>query len=939
MKPDWQSKIYNRTIESITATYLISVLICIWTFLALGVPRSASFSPVIAIILATSLFIAYGSVVVFFNETLENFRYRRLLDTAYIILLLLLILALVFYTGNADSPVRVLLLIPVIIMSAALDKKWGLGIALAIAVYLLVSSLLTDRSYPSLLFQLNGIYAGVILLVAWLVGGFADAEKSARLSLADLNQELERMISERTRELALANRKLEGKISERWQAEMLLRESEARFRSIFENASVGVAMLDGDSVFLMVNDAFCSFLGYPREEILGASLEQFMHPEEVVPKAAPLGNDYRSYVLEQRFIHKDGEVVWGRLNTSVIRDHQGAPQHKIAVCEDVTSLKTKESELSAQNRIYDVMHSALQEFSQPGQYLKEAPALVDLHSSLQLGGYEDVVASRIIEVAREITGATAVEYFSYDADEQILSLTSSVGMPTEIFQQAKELLQFALDEDRGMVNLVARQRRSLYVPETLSDPLWVKMEPDMLSCYIVPLHYGDILFGAYVLLSDHVHGFTQQQRSMADTMAFYISTAMENARLFGEVQQAFERINSIQQQLLQSQKMEAVGQLAGGIAHDLNNQLTVIQASVDLSLKNAPEDSPYNKAFRRIRQASERSANLIRQLLLFGRKHPQFKVLIDLNQNISELKEMLERLIGEDVAVHLVLAQDLWAVRADATNIDQVILNLAINARDAMPHGGAITIRTGNVEIDKGTSSECPDATGKFVCLSVSDTGTGIDQQYLPHIFEPFFTTKEPGKGTGLGLSVAYGIVDAHRGWIEVESIAGAGSAFKIYIPAEVLQDEPEDLDIGLLTGPDFLRGSGESVLLVEDDPDVAALTMSLLAEHGYAVQACRSVAEALRTFQQPGASWKLVLSDVVLPDDGGINLIRQLRLKQPDLEAILFSGYGDERANLDQIQRDGLRFLPKPYTAVDLLHLVWETIDHGKAFSDATAL
>ncbi|MGD0153653.1 MAG: PAS domain S-box protein [Thermacetogeniaceae bacterium] len=936
MKPDWQSKIYNSTIESITATHLISLLICIWTFLALGVPRGESFSPAVALVLATSLFIAYGAVVVFFNKKLENFQYRRLLDTTYIILLLILILGLVFYTGNANSPVRVLLLIPVIIMSAALDKRWGLATAVALAAYLLVSSLLTDHSYPSLLFQLNSIYAGVILLVAWLVGGFADAEKSARLSLADLNQELERMISERTRELALANRKLKEKIRERWQAEVLLRESEARFRSIFENASVGVAMLDRDSVFMMVNDAFCNILGYPREEILGNRLEQFMHPGEVALKEAPIRNDYHSYVLEQRFIHKDGEIVWGRLNTSVICDQQGVPQHKIAVCEDVTSLKTKESELSAQSRIYEAMHSALQELFRPGQRLKKEPALVELASSLQVGGYEDVVASRVIEVAREATGAAGVEYFSYDADDQMFSLTSSAGMPPEFLRQAGEWLRFTLDEERGVVNQVDRQRRSLYVPETLNDPHWVKMKPEMLSCYIVPLHYGETLFGAYALLSDRVNGFTQQQRGMADTLAFYISTAMENARLFGEVQQAFERINSIQQQLLQSQKMEAVGQLAGGIAHDLNNQLTVIQASVDLSLNKAPESSLYNKAFRRIRQASERSANLIRQLLLFGRKHPQFKVLIELNQNISELKEMLERLIGEDVAVHLVLAPDLWAVRADATNIDQVILNLVINARDAMPHGGAITIRTGNVEFEKGILPERPDATGKFVCLSVSDTGAGIEKQHLPHIFEPFFTTKEPGKGTGLGLSVAYGIVDAHRGWIEVESIAGAGSTFKIYIPAEVLLDESEGPDIDLLTDPDFLRGSGESVLLVEDDPDVAALTMSLLAEHGYAVQACRTAAEALRVFQQPGASWKLVLSDVVLPDDGGINLVRQLRLKQPDLEVILFSGYGDERANLDQIQRDGLVFLPKPYTAADLLRLVREAIDHGKAFSGA---
>ena len=940
MKPDWQSQIYKSTLENITAAHLISLLICIWAFLALGLPQSAYLSPTVALIMAASLFVAYGAVVIFFNETLTSFKYRRLLDAAYIALLLALIVTFVLYTGNANSPARVLLLIPVIILSTTLNKQWGVGTAVAISAYLLISSLMVSHDSPNLLFQLNMLYAGVLILVAWLVGGFADVEKEVRLSLADLNLELERMISERTRELALANRKLHDRIIELKQAEELLRESEVCFRSIFDNASVGMALLDRDFSFLMINDPFCGFLGYPREEILGSRLEQFLPPGENILKQTLAVDDHQGCLLEQRFLHKDGEMVWGRLNTSVIRDDRWMPQHKIIVCEDVTSLKTKESELKAQSRIYEAMHSTLQEISRiPGQQMGGNPAMVDLASSLQSGGYQNVVASRVIEVAREITGATGVEYFSYDSDDQMLNLTSSAGMPSEFFEQARKLLQFTLDEDRGFVNLVARQRKPLYVPDVLNDPRWVRMKPEMLSCYVVPLHYGETLFGAYVLLSDRVNGFTQQQRAMADTLAFYISTAMENARLFGEVQEAFERINSMQQQLLQSQKMEAVGQLAGGIAHDLNNQLTVIQASVDLNINNVPENSPFNKALRRIRQASEKSANLIRQLLLFGRKHPQFKVLLDLNQNVSELQEMLERLIGEDVAVHLVLAPDLWTVRADATNIDQVIINLAINARDAMHHGGVITIRTGNVQFNKAETTQHPGVTGDFVCLSVSDTGTGIEPRYLSHIFEPFFTTKDPGKGTGLGLSVAYGIVEAHGGWIEVESITGAGSTFKIYLPVVALADEPDELDIDPSISPNYLRGSGESILLVEDDPDVAILTMSLLAENGYVVQSCRTLAEASSVFERPEASWNLVLSDAVLPDGKGISLIRQLRLKQPTLEVILFSGYADERANLDQIEQEGLLFLPKPFAAADLLRKVREVLERGKGRGDRVSV
>jgi two-component system cell cycle sensor histidine kinase/response regulator CckA len=454
----------------------------------------------------------------------------------------------------------------------------------------------------------------------------------------------------------------------------------------------------------------------------------------------------------------------------------------------------------------------------------------------------------------------------------------------------------------------------------------VRLEPSIKSCYLVPIHYGETLFGVYELLSKQVNGFSGQQRAMADTLALYISTAMENARLFGEVQRAFERINSIQQQLLQSQKMEAVGQLAGGIAHDLNNQLTVIQASVDLNMGLAHENTSFSKAFKRIRLATEKSANLIRQLLLFGRKHPQFKVLLDLNADVRELQEMLERLIGEDVAICLDLAPDLRPVYADATNIEQVVINMAINARDAMQGGGMIAIKTENVVFDQ-TTAPVRGYAGSFVCLSVSDTGIGIEKQYLPHIFEPFFTTKEVGKGTGLGLSVAYGIVETHNGWIDVESIPGAGTTFRVYLPAHDLADEPEDVqDEPISTS--CLRGSGESILLVEDDPDVAALTLSLLAENGYTVQSCRTVIEACQAFEQPGAGWDLLLSDAVLPDGQGIDLVRRLRLQQPSLEAILFSGYADERASLDQIQREGLLFLPKPYTAAELLSNVREAIE-----------
>lgn len=963
MKPDWHSRVNDSTLESITAIHLVSLLICVWYLFSIGVPTGLAPFQSITLFAAASLFIAYGVALVFFKKALAGFRYSKLLNFIYVMLLLVLIIICVNYTGNAASPVRVMFLIPVIVIATIWDKKRGVAAAAAVGAYLLTVSLLGPNGSGNPLIQtnplflntirlsalhVNVLYAGVLILVAWLVGHSSDMEKETLMSLADVNRELERVTSDRTRDLALASQELEVKIIECRRAENQLREIKDRFQSIFVNASVGVALIDKNTCFLEINDAFCSFLGFPRQEILYKRLAQFMPLGEGAMERAlneSLAGKYQSYMLEQRFVNKNGEIVWGRLNTSLVRNVQDVYQRWVIVCEDVTSLKTKESELQAQSRIYEAMHSALQEIFEPtGQMGSEAPNLLDLAASLQSSGYEKAVASRVIEVAQEVTGATWVKYFSYDPDSQTLHLTSSAGVPPEVLKRSGTQLQVTADagmngaagaaadavtdEERGLVSRTARQRKSLYEPDMSGrNPGWRKLEPGIHSCYLVPIHYGETLFGVLTFLSKRVNGFSQQQRAMADTLALYISTVMENTRLFKEVQQAFERINIIQQQLLQSQKMEAVGQLAGGIAHDLNNQLTVIQASVDLNMGVMADNNNLSKAFTRIRMATEKSANLIRQLLLFGRKHPQFKVLVDLNVNVGELQEMLERLIGEDVAICHDLAPDLWAVRADATNIEQVIINLAINARDAMPDGGVIVIKTENVLVDQATAPHLRSSNRRFVCISVSDTGTGIEKQHLPHIFEPFYTTKEAGKGTGLGLSVAYGIVEAHGGWIDVESVPGAGSKFKIYLPAQALPDEADDAEHDQVSLA-HLQGRGERILLVEDDPDVAAMTMSLLVENGYMAQSCSTVTEALKAFQQPGGGWDLLLSDVILPDGQGVGLVQQLRQQQPSLEAIMFSGYADERASLSRIQEEGLLFLPKPFNAVDLLRKVREAMD-----------
>ncbi|MGD0154162.1 MAG: ATP-binding protein [Thermacetogeniaceae bacterium] len=265
-----------------------------------------------------------------------------------------------------------------------------------------------------------------------------------------------------------------------------------------------------------------------------------------------------------------------------------------------------------------------------------------------------------------------------------------------------------------------------------------------------------------------------------------ISTALENARLFEEARRAYERLDHLQQQLLQAQKLEAQGQLAAGVAHEVNNQLTVIQGCVDFYCRHHGQDEALLKAFGRIHKAAEVSANLIRKMMLCGRQVPQCRTPVNLNQNVAELGETLQQVLTPSmIALNIQLAEDLWLVSADCGNIDQVVVNLAVNARDAMPQGGAITIETRNLILD-GPSPGQPEVTrtGRFVCLSVSDTGAGMDEETLSRLFEPFYTTKQAGKGTGLGLSVAHSIVNDHDGWFNVRSHLGQGSHFEIYLPA-----------------------------------------------------------------------------------------------------------------------------------------------------------
>lgn len=381
----------------------------------------------------------------------------------------------------------------------------------------------------------------------------------------------------------------------------------------------------------------------------------------------------------------------------------------------------------------------------------------------------------------------------------------------------------------------------------------------------------------------------------------------------------------LQAQLFQAQKMEALGLFAGGIAHDLSNQMTPVVGYSSLVLSWLPDDDPMRDRIEVINRSGERASALIQQILAFSRKQMPKPRVLDLNAVVDGIDEMLQRLIGEDTEVIRFLEPGFKYVKADPTQIEQVLINLTINALDAMPKGGKLTIKTEYVTVNEDELLHPEAHPGNFVCLTVTDTGVGMDEETIQHLFEPFFSTKE--RGIGLGLSTVYTIVKQYDGWIDVHSELGQGSTFQVYLPA-CDNLEYETFDVTPITK---FHGRGERILLVEDDDDVRAAVSEMLRAGGYSVFDAESADAALRVFEEEKGDFHLVFSDVVLPNRDGIELVDQLLAYKPALSVVLSSGYTDKRSQWPMIRERGFHYLQKPYGLSELLPVVKEAILSGE--------
>ncbi len=384
------------------------------------------------------------------------------------------------------------------------------------------------------------------------------------------------------------------------------------------------------------------------------------------------------------------------------------------------------------------------------------------------------------------------------------------------------------------------------------------------------------------------------------------------------------QLKILEDQLRQSQKMEAIGQLAGGIAHDFNNLLTVIEGYIELLFSSIAESDPTINFVKQIKKASDRATSLTRQLLAFSRRQILQPKVIDLNALINEIMVLIKRLIGEDIELKLNLQKDVNPIRADRSQIEQVLMNLAVNARDAMPYGGTLTISSESIYLDTAYTRLNPEVKeGSYVILTVSDTGVGMDEEIKEHIFEPFFTTKDKARGTGLGLATVYGIVKQSDGYITVESEPGKGTEFKIYFPGFKKQLPKKEKDKKKIK----TVGGHETIMVVEDEYMVRELVCDTLRNSGYKVIEATNGKEAIEIFEKNKKKIDMILTDVIMPEMSGRKLIETLSEKLPHLKALYMSGYTDDAIIRHGVLEPGMDYIQKPFTPKSLIQKIREVL------------
>ncbi|MFH1689747.1 MAG: PAS domain S-box protein [Candidatus Eisenbacteria bacterium] len=694
-------------------------------------------------------------------------------------------------------------------------------------------------------------------------------------------------------------------VSEHNVVERALQESEVRYRSLFEESIDVIYMTSRDGRLVDISPSAVSLFGYTRDELLERDVHGlYADPEQRVRFQEVIEQQGFVRGFEITLLHKDGRKVDCLLASTVRKGADGTTLGYQGIMRDITDRKRAEVARERERRTFRVIAEAA----------VRASDMSDL-------------CSRVLGGLVEVLGFDAGTLRLHDGKNGILEPAAVVGLRDD---QRSLISSQSIDKDQEcMAAHVARTGEPVFAADVTTHPI-SESHRERLDAFGIRSLIAYPVFGAsrnllaVMQLSSRTPAEIHEEsdRLFFETVVGMIAAAIEKKLAEGQTRE-------VEAQLVQAQKMEAVGTLASGVAHDFNNLLTAILGFTELALMSVSESDRMHEDLEKIRSAADRGAGLVRQLLLFGREQAVQLHPVDVNATTRGMAKMLSPLIGEDIRVNTVLEPDLRPAMADEGSVQQVLMNLAVNARDAMPDGGSLTIRTRNVRLDETHVADDTGArTGDFVCVSVEDSGSGMDQDTMGRIFEPFFSTKGPGKGTGLGLSVVYGIVKQHKGWIYTLSTPRMGTTFEVYLPAAGSAPASRPSPAPKMRPGE--PGSGERILVVEDEDSVRDLAATILRKNGYEVFEAPNVAEALRIYEQEEGRFDLVFSDVVLPDKSGVQLADELLGRAPGLRVLMSSGHASHRSQWETIKDKGLPFLQKPYSLTGLLKMVRETIQSG---------
>jgi PAS domain S-box-containing protein len=684
---------------------------------------------------------------------------------------------------------------------------------------------------------------------------------------------------------------------ERKRAEVALRESEESYRDLVENSMELITTHDLDGRILSANRAAAEVLGYDRKDYVGkTNLYELLAPEvrdrfdEYLTRIRRDGVTSGLMVVQTR----TGERrIWEYYNT--LRTEGVVTPIVRSVARDITQRRKAEDRLAAQHVVTRVLaDSATLAEATPKILRAICETLGWVWGALWTVDHKANVLR-----CHEVWHDPSAEMAQFETASRKLTFAPGVGLPGRVWADGKPAWVADVAQDKNVLRTAIAARENLR------------------GAFAIPIEAGSKVLGV-------VEFFSSAIREPDPDLLAMMATVSGQIAQFTERKQAEEALHESEAQLRQSQKLEAVGQLAGGIAHDFNNLLTAINGYSGLALKRLDDASPVKSYIEEVAKAGDRAANLTRQLLAFSRKQILEPKVLDLNEVVGDMSKMLRRTIGEDLEFATILSSDLGRVKADPGQIEQIIMNLVVNARDAMPSGGKVTIETANVFLDGEYAREhLPTLPGQYVMLAISDTGMGMDAETQARIFEPFFTTKELGKGTGLGLSTVYGIVKQSDGFVWVYSEPGHGTTFKIYLP----QVDAEKTTKGKPVDEAAQHGS-ETILVVEDEEVVRKVAREILEGAGYHALVADKGEEAIRLCAEYPQEIHLLLSDVVMPGASGKEIAERLVPLRPEMKVLFMSGYTDETIVHHGVLDPGVKFIQKPFTVATLCRKVREVLD-----------